>query len=154
MDKLRFKQKADADTTVRVHVAVVARDHLGKILLEKRSDCGLWGLPGGRVEPGESVSDAACREMFEETGFRTRVTRLLGVYSDPQDRILSYPDNTVQVVDVLLEVEILEGVLTISSESEEMRFFDPAHFPSDEDIIPPGRVVLKDIINQQVGVVR
>src|SRR5438045_8375170 len=59
------------------------------LLLQRRSDNGLWGLPGGGVEPGESVSEAIVREVREETGLEVAPGRLVGVYSAPaigQDR--------------------------------------------------------------------
>src|SRR5512135_1153543 len=51
-------------------VCAVALDASGRLLLHRRSDNGLWGLPGGKVDPGESVSAAVAREVLEETGFR------------------------------------------------------------------------------------
>jgi 8-oxo-dGTP diphosphatase len=58
----------------------------GKVLLIKRlrppyKDC--WALPGGFVEYGETVENAVVREFFEETGLKTEVLSLVGVFSDP-----------------------------------------------------------------------
>ena len=50
-----------------------------KILLTRRTDNGQWCLPGGGLDPGESVAEACAREMREETGLEVRVGRLLGV---------------------------------------------------------------------------
>jgi 8-oxo-dGTP pyrophosphatase MutT (NUDIX family) len=147
-------QLADAKTLVRLNVAVLIRDEHLRVLLERRRDCGLWGLPGGRIEAGESVAQAACREVFEETGFRVTVNRLLGIYSEPRDRIVAFPDKTVQIVDILLEAEVLSGELRISDESEEMRFFATTEFPPEVKIIPPARAVLLDIVAGRVGVIR
>ena len=55
------------------------RDEPDQILLMKRSDNQHWGLPGGYVEPGESVHSAAQREVWEETGYEIEVGRLVGV---------------------------------------------------------------------------
>lgn len=44
---------------------------------------GMYALPGGFVEYGESVEDAVVREVLEETGLKTRIVRMLGIYSKP-----------------------------------------------------------------------
>lgn len=59
----------------------------GKILLTKREDFEVWCLPGGGVDPGESVAQAAVREALEETGLEVEITRLVGVYSRPNGRL-------------------------------------------------------------------
>ncbi|NEQ32104.1 MAG: NUDIX hydrolase [Leptolyngbya sp. SIO4C5] len=57
----------------------------GEIVLIRRSDSGLWGLPGGIVDWGEDVLTAARRELAEETGLELlRAGRLVGIYSKPQ----------------------------------------------------------------------
>ena len=58
----------------------------GKILLTKREDFEVWCLPGGIVEPGESVVEAAVREAREETGLEVGLTRLVEIYSRPNWR--------------------------------------------------------------------
>jgi ADP-ribose pyrophosphatase YjhB (NUDIX family) len=55
----------------------------GKILLTKREDFEIWCLPGGAVDEGESIVQAAIREAREETGLEVKLTRLIGVYSRP-----------------------------------------------------------------------
>lgn len=70
-----------------VDVAVLARgDGRRHILLVQRGNApfaGAWALPGGFVEEGERVSEAAPRELLEETGLRVAAMRLLGVYDTP-----------------------------------------------------------------------
>ena len=55
-----------------------------KILLTKRKDFGVWCLPGGHIDPGESVAQAAIREVSEETGLKIELIRLVGIYSIPK----------------------------------------------------------------------
>ena len=62
---------------------VAARGPQGRLLLVQRCDSGVWELPGGRVEVGESALDAARRETAEESGLTVRITGLLGLYTDP-----------------------------------------------------------------------
>lgn len=53
----------------------------GKILLTKREDFEIWCMPGGHVEVGETLAQAAVRETFEETGVEVELTHLVGLYS-------------------------------------------------------------------------
>ncbi len=64
--------------------AVVAIIQHGRILLTQRDDFAVWCLPGGAVEDAESLAEAAAREAFEETGLQVRLTRLVGMYSQPR----------------------------------------------------------------------
>jgi ADP-ribose pyrophosphatase YjhB (NUDIX family) len=93
-------------TEVRVSVCVVVRRNDGsrEILLMRRSDNAHWGLPGGYVEPGESVTAAAAREVREETGFEIEIQRLVGVYSDPKSVVIDYGDRRrVQAINLCFE---------------------------------------------------
>jgi ADP-ribose pyrophosphatase YjhB (NUDIX family) len=59
----------------------VIKDAAGRLLLIKRGHepgAGLWSLPGGRIEPGETDQQAVAREVMEETGLTVRSGRLLG----------------------------------------------------------------------------
>ena len=60
-EKMFLKRAADVNTRTGLGVGVFVRNEKGQVLLEKRSDCGLWGLPGGRVESWESIRDATVR---------------------------------------------------------------------------------------------
>lgn len=66
--------------TVGVMLAIVQGD---RILLIQREDFEVWGLPGGMVDAGESLEQAAVREAREETGLDVRLTRVIGLYSRP-----------------------------------------------------------------------
>ncbi|WP_461671143.1 NUDIX hydrolase, partial [Mycobacterium tuberculosis] len=54
------------------------------VLLERRADNGMWGLPGGSLEPGEAMEQVAKRELFEETGLRAKSLELLDIFSGPE----------------------------------------------------------------------
>ena len=58
--------------------AMVVRD--GKALLIRRTDDNLWCIPGGLVDVGETLAEAALRELWEEAGLRGQTVRLLGVF--------------------------------------------------------------------------
>lgn len=97
-----------------------------RILLTRRTDNGLWCLPGGGMDPGESAAEACQREILEETGLRVQVVRLIGIYSSP-DWLVQYPDgNRVQIVAVNFEVVALDGQMTSSNEVSQFGYFTVA----------------------------
>jgi ADP-ribose pyrophosphatase YjhB (NUDIX family) len=69
----------------------VVRDERDRVLLVRRADNGNWELPGGRIEIGESASDAAVREVAEESGIAIDIVGLAGVYTSP-DYVVVYRD--------------------------------------------------------------
>ena len=67
-------------------VGAVVTDEQGRLLMIKRGHepgAGLWSIPGGRIEPGETDTEALVREMLEETGLTVQVGRLLGTVRRP-----------------------------------------------------------------------
>lgn len=66
--------------SIGVNVAVLK---FNKILLTRREDFNIWCLPGGAVDAGESVAQAALREVREEVGLKVELERLVGIYSEP-----------------------------------------------------------------------
>jgi len=67
-------------------VGAVVTDGRGRLLMIKRGHepgAGLWSIPGGRIEPGETDEEALVREMFEETGLAVEVGRLIGRVQRP-----------------------------------------------------------------------
>lgn len=125
--------------------AVLFRDD-GRLLLQRRSDNGLWGLPGGAVEYGESVVAALQREVVEETGLAVDVGRLIGVYSDPaHHQIVTYPDgNVVHFVSLCFECTAPRGVLALSDETTGVAWFSPASLPAT--LQPMHRIRIDDAL--------
>ncbi|MGM7719585.1 NUDIX hydrolase [uncultured Metabacillus sp.] len=120
-------------TSVYPAVTVIIFDKEGRILLQKRKDVGLWGLPSGHVEPGETVEQAAKREVFEETGLHIEIEKLIGVYSDPSSQVFYYPDGrVVHFITTYFSARIAGGKLHIDlNESLEVGFFSPQALPSN-----------------------
>src|SRR5512146_1771861 len=103
--------------------AVIFDEEREKVLLTKRSDNGLWCLPGGKMEPGESIEECCRREVFEETGLMINPTRLIGVYSN-RDQLVVYKDGAkVQMIVLSFEAAISGGALGTSAETTDARYF-------------------------------
>jgi ADP-ribose pyrophosphatase YjhB (NUDIX family) len=132
-------------TQLRPAVAAIIPDAEGKILLQRRSDNGLWGLPGGSVEIGESVCRAILREVREETGLTVEVLRLIGVYSDPRFQVVRYPDdNVVHYISLLFGCRTLSGTLELCDETLDLRYFAATALPTD--LVPMHRIRIEDAV--------
>jgi ADP-ribose pyrophosphatase YjhB (NUDIX family) len=109
---------------IRLGCSGILLDDAGdRVLLTRRRDNGEWCLPGGMIDPGESVSEGCEREFFEETNLRVRIVRLTGIYSN-QNKLVIYPDgNKAQIVVLNFEVRKIGGTLTLSDETTDARFF-------------------------------
>lgn len=127
MARLVYGERIGAQAKLSVGCSALLFDEAReRILLTRRADNGRWCLPGGHMEPGESVTEACAREMWEETGLHVQVGRLVGVYSTPH-RILEYADgNRVHLVALHFEVEVTGGTLGLSNETTEFAYFTPA----------------------------
>ena len=138
-------------TRVRLTVSAVARREggNGEILLIQRADNAHWGLPGGHVEPGESVVQAAAREVLEETGCEIEVGRLIGVYSHPElQTVESSSGERSQFVNLCFEARVTGeiGRPTTPEETLDMGFFSPDDLP--EPFIPIHTIRIEDAVSQ------
>ncbi|MBN1992566.1 MAG: NUDIX domain-containing protein [Anaerolineae bacterium] len=119
-----------------VNVAIIVE--AGKILLTKREDFEVWCIPGGQVDPEESLAQAAIREAQEETGLEVVLERLVGVYS-----------RTGSGVDVhlaLFAASPVGGVLKPQvGEVLELGYFSPDALP--EDMLWWHRQPIADVFN-------
>lgn len=90
-------------------VAVMIRDDMGRLLLVRNRDDGLWQTVGGGMDPNEQPADAAVREAFEETGLLVEPTRIIGVYGGPE-LCLTYPNrDVVSYVGISFEAKVVGG---------------------------------------------
>ena len=128
MTQVLYGPRISKQGKIRLGCSAAIFDEQGRILLTRRADNGQWCLPGGRMESGESVSEACEREVFEETGLHVRVTRLVGVYSHP-DQLVVYPDgNKAHIVALHFEAEISGGELGLSDETTDFGYFTVEEF--------------------------
>lgn len=116
----------------------------GKLLLEKRRDCDLWGLVGGGVKRQETPLDAIAREIHEELGLRVPKEQFkkLGVYGEP-GRIAAYQDGSIwRMVVVVFSLELeKEPEIVISAESRDMRFFSKEELRNIEIVVTHSDIV-------------
>src|SRR5690606_4430322 len=118
---------------LKAGVAVIILSKENQVLLQKRSDVGLWGIPSGHIEIGETVSEAAIREVKEETNLDISIKKLIGVYSDPHSQVFEYPNGkVVHFITTCFLAGITGGELKYhSDESLAMKFFEPYKLPND-----------------------
>jgi 8-oxo-dGTP pyrophosphatase MutT (NUDIX family) len=124
MAKLLHGDRIGREARLIVGAAAVLFDDSGeKVLLTRRTDNGRWCLPGGAMDAGESASECCEREVWEETGLRVQVRRLIGIYTTPH-RIVEYADgNRFQFVSFCFEVGLLGGELGLSNETTAYGYF-------------------------------
>jgi ADP-ribose pyrophosphatase YjhB (NUDIX family) len=119
--------EAPAATNLVPSVNVVLTNDAGQILLIRRSDNDNWAVPGGAIDLGESMTQAAVRETREESGVECEVTGLVGIYTDPCHVILYTSDGEVrQEFSIVLTARVIGGQLRPSSESRDVRWVDVA----------------------------
>jgi 8-oxo-dGTP diphosphatase len=107
--------------TPKLMVDVVIPAERGVVLIRRGSEPfkGQWALPGGFVEVGETVEEAADREAAEETGLAVEVARLVGVYSDPER------DPRGHNASVAFIARVLSGELSAGTDASEVAVLDP-----------------------------
>lgn len=104
--------------------AVVFRDE--ELLLVREKLDGGWTLPGGWADVGDSPSEAAVREVFEESGYQVRAVKLLAVYDRNRH---PHPPIPWYVYKLFFRCELLGGVPTESIETDGIGFFKEHQLP-------------------------
>lgn len=112
--------------------AVIVTDADNRILLLQRADTGGWGLPGGFMDPGESLEETARREVMEEVGLELGELTLMSVFSGPE-QYFRYPNgDQVFNVTTVYTARALEWTLTLDPEEvATARLFHVSDLPAD-----------------------
>ena len=105
--------------------ALIIKDD--KILFQRRTDNGKWGLIGGLVEMNETYGQAALREIREETGLEVKLDCFLGIFHN-HNMVWSNGD-AAHVISAMFTASIVSGEPRIDEESYELRFFGKNEIP-------------------------
>lgn len=105
--------------------SVIAPNEEGKILLQKRSDTGVWALPGGAMEIGETLGQTAIRETKEETGLDVELEYIVGIYTNPHHVVAFSTGEVRQQFSLCFAAHLVGGEIRVSDESTDVGFFSP-----------------------------
>ncbi|GAE31332.1 NUDIX hydrolase [Halalkalibacter hemicellulosilyticus] len=127
--------------------SIIVIDDDERVLLQHRTDTNTWGLPGGFMELGESVEEAARRELKEETGLTLHEMELFAVFSG-EEFYFQYPNgDEVYNVIVSFVAKEVSGTILIDHESHDVRYFSFDALP--EQMIPTTRKMIERYQREQ-----
>jgi len=140
---------APAATSLVPSVTAAVRDDAGRLLLVHKIDNDYWALPGGAMDLGESVAQAAVREVEEETGVKAEVTGLVGLYTDP-GHVMAYDDGEVrQEFSVCFHARAISGEpRQDNTETKAARWVEPSDI-ADLSIHPSMRRRIDAALSEQ-----
>lgn len=124
-----FVQHANSSPTASAFLV----DDVGRVLLARRAyepDAGLWDVPGGFLEEGESPLDGLRRELLEETGLSVEIGDFVGVFMD------TYRDGrgATAVLNLVWEARVVGGEPAPADDVSELRWFSCDALPADEEL--------------------
>lgn len=142
----------------------IIRDSKGRVLLQQRSDYGDWGLPGGGMNPGETIQETMIREVIEETGLTVKDCEFYAVYSGPRMEY-TYPDGNKVVFVMFLfkactnyneHLSVDGDTINFQDdlyESLKLKFWDIRDISLDQ-INRVQRPVFEDLLNGNTNILR
>jgi mutator protein MutT len=119
-----------------------------EVLLQKRSDDGLWGYPGGSMNIGEECEDTVVREIREETGLNILKENLkfFNIYSGETQHHIYPNGDEVYIVNIVYMTNKYDGKIVTDSESEQLKFFALSNLP--KTVTKPFIDIKKDLERQ------
>ena len=128
MDYIHHLRKAIGSRKIILNCAGAVIVKNGKILFQRRSDNGQWGLVGGLLEMNETYTEAAVREVREETGLEVRLEAFLGIF---HNHAMEWSNgDKAHTIGAYFLASIIEGEPRADEESLELRFFAPEEMPA------------------------
>jgi 8-oxo-dGTP pyrophosphatase MutT (NUDIX family) len=126
----RLRAAVGTEVLLFVGARSVVRDGDGRVLLIRRSDNGRWALPAGAMELGESISECAAREVYEETGLTVREATPFVLYSGARHTVTNMYGHTYQLHVTGFRVDAWDGeLLRQTEETIDARFVTPDALP-------------------------
>ena len=124
-----MRQLIGNETLLTFGCGAIIEDDTEKILLQRRMDGGVWGIPGGLIEIGETLEESVKREVYEETNLSISGLELFGLYSGEKG-LTTYPNgDKVFSIQIIFSVYRYRGVLEKNNESIELTFFSRDELP-------------------------
>ncbi len=143
MDYIQYlRNMVGHEPVIMVAAGVIILNAEGELLMQRRADGSGWGLGGGFMELGETVEEAARREVLEKTGLSVGQLELFGVFSAPE--LLTYPNgDRAQVVTISYHTSGVSGTPRLSSEGLELRYFALNALP--DNLFAPNLPILEAV---------
>jgi ADP-ribose pyrophosphatase YjhB (NUDIX family) len=126
----KLRQKIGNELLQVPSVAGLIRNSENQLLFIRKSEDGVWGLPAGAIEPGETPKEAVVREVFEETGLKVNLNKIVGVFGGANFRHTYPSGDQVEYLITLFTCEILEVSVATDNEISEMKYFSQAEMPN------------------------
>lgn len=149
MDYIQYLRSMIGNEKVIMVVAgAFVFDKENRVLMQKRSDNGQWGFPGGFMDLGESVQDTARREVYEETGLKLEELELFGIYSGPQyDKTFSNGDQVSLVLISFICKQYSGELVESNEESIQNKFYSLKELP--ENIFNEHKMLIDDLLSKK-----
>ncbi len=142
-----LREKVGHMPLVIPHSVVILFNDKGEILLEERSDDGYFDFPGGGIDLNESGTEAAKRELYEETGLTAEELRLFNVYTGEITKYVYFNGDVIYGVDLVYLCYKYSGTLIPQKEEvKSLRFVNINEMPEKMSI--RNKQIVKDLLNK------